>query len=240
VSQFVLTEVSTWAGSHDFTCDLNSLSFNLAADGQENTTFCAGGWRTRKGGLKTVTVDMEGYWQAGDSQVDPAVFNTLGAGGEAVTVTPTGAAGSVAYMAQMGKFSYEMFGELGEMAPFTVSMMGTSTAGVARGQVVAARQTVDATGAVGSELQLGAISSTQHLYATVHVFGAGTDITLIIESDADDTFSSATTRATIGPLTAAGGTWVTPVAGSITDTWWRVVVDDIDGEFDIAVALAIQ
>src|SRR6266545_1939645 len=50
-------------------------------------------------------------------------------------------------------------------------------------QLAKAMGTVSATGALGSGCNLGAVSATQKLYATFHVFGTpGTTITVVIES----------------------------------------------------------
>ena len=62
---------------------------------------------------------------------------------------------------------------------------------------------------------------------------------LTIESDDNGSFTSATTRATIGPLTATGGTWVTRVAGAITDDYYRFNVTAITGTFSVGAAFGI-
>lgn len=244
MSTFVLTDVGTWVAGYDFTCDSNSVSLSIEVDDQENTTFCTNGWRSRVGGLREVSADLEGYWQAGTGQVDAETFNTLGTGGEPVTMAPTiSVAGSTAYMFQGGKFSYEMFGDIGDVTPFSLSMMGTDGVGVVRGKVAATKQDVSSTGAIGSVLtdlsSNDQVASGQYLYATLHVFSAGTTITVLLESDDSSGFSSPTTRATIGPITATSGTWVTRVAGPITDTHYRLNVSAITGTFSVGGAIAI-
>lgn len=244
MSVFVLTDVGTWVAGYDFTCDTNSASLSIEVDDQETTTFCTNGWRSRTGGLREVSADLEGFWQAGADQVDSEVFNSLGVKNEAVTMAPTiGTAGSTAFMYQGGKFSYEMFGDIGDVTPFSLSMMGTDGVGVVRGKVAATKQAVSATGALGSVLtDLSSddqVASDQHLYATFHVFSAGTTITVLLESDDSSGFASPTTRATIGPLTTTGGTWMTRVAGPITDTHYRFNVSAITGEFSVGGAIAI-
>lgn len=244
MSTFVLTDVTTWIAGHDFTCDSNSVSLSVEVDDQETTTFCSNGWRTRVGGLREVESDVSGFWQAGDDAVDPVVFNSLGTRNEAVTVSPTGSTGgSAAFIIQAGKFSYEMFGDIGEVVPFSVSLMSTEgSPGLIRGKVGAIKQTVTATGGLTALTDLSAtdaVAADQFLYATFHVFTAGTTITVLVESDDNADFTTATTRATIGPLTTTGGTWMTRVAGPITDTHYRFNVSAITGSFSIAGAIAI-
>lgn len=244
MSTFVLTDVGTWVAGHDFTCDTNSASLSIEVEDQEDTTFCTNGWRSRTGGLREVSCDFEGFWQAGASQVDGEAFSTLGVKNEPVTMGPTiSTAGSTAFMFQGGKFSYELLGDLGDVTPFSLSMMGTDGVGVVRGKVAATKQTVDSTGALGSALTdlstNDQVGSSQFLYATLHVFSAGTTITVQLQSDDASGFSDPTTRATIGPITAAGGTWMTRVAGPITDTHYRFNVSAITGEFSVGGAIAI-
>lgn len=245
MSTFVLTDVGTWVSGYDFTCDSNSASLSIEVDDQETTTFCTNGWRSRVGGLREISCDLEGFWQAGSGQVDAEVFGSLGVTNQPVTMSPTvSTVASPAFMFLGGKFSYEMFGDLGDVTPFSLSMMGTEgSPGLIRGQIAATKQTVSATGVLGSGVtdlsSNDQVSSSQYLYATFHVFSAGTTITVTVESDDNSGFTSATTRATIGPITSAGGTWMTRVAGPITDTYYRFNVTAITGSFSVGGAIAI-
>jgi hypothetical protein len=243
VSTFVLDSVTTWVAGWDFTCDTNKATLKVDVDDQEATTFCSGGWKERRGGLRNVEANVEGFWQSDDAAVDPVVFNSLGSRNEPVMISPTGGAGDTAYLFLGGKFSYEIFGDVGDMAPFTLDLMGTEgVPGLIRGQVAAVKADVSATGAIGAPVQLGAGSAGKYLYAAVHVFSAGTTVSLKVESDNAQAFSSASnvTGATLGPITSTGGTWMTRVdASSITDDWFRLNVTAVTGTFSMAAALAI-
>jgi hypothetical protein len=72
------------------------------------------------------------------------------------------------------------------------------------------------------------------------VFSAGTTITVQVQSDDNAGMSSPTTVATIGPITVVGGTWMTPIAGPITDTYYRMNVSAITGTFSVAGAIGIR
>jgi len=244
MSTFVLTDVTTWIGGYDFTCDSSSASLQVKVDDQETTTFCTNGWKSRVGGLREVSCDLDGFWQAGTGQVDPEMFSTIGNSNEPVTQSPTGSvAGSPAFMYLGGKFSYEIFGDLGDIAPFSVSVMSTDGIGVVRGQIAKSKGNVSATGVLGSGLTglstNSQVGTGQYLYATLHVFSAGTTVTVQLQSDDNAGFSSPTTRATLGPVTTTGGTWMTRVAGPITDTYYRFNVSAITGTFSVAGAIAI-
>jgi hypothetical protein len=244
VSTFVLTDCTTWIAGHDFTADSNSVSLSVEAETQDSTTFGSGGYRERKAGLKTLAADLECFYQAGSGLIDPTVFSSLGTANEVATFSPTGAVQTTAYMAQVGKFETEFLGSVGEMAGQSLSMQGTDgLAGAVRGLVCKAKANVSATGATGSAVNLGAGAAGQYLYLTLHVFSAGTTISVKVESDTLEAFGTPAdvASATITGVTAAGGTWMTRVdASAITDSWFRLNVTAITGTFSIAAAMAIQ
>ncbi|HEY0643873.1 MAG TPA: hypothetical protein VGD39_10675 [Nocardioides sp.] len=227
------------------TADLNNTGLELSYEALDSTTY--GPTRTarsRIGGLSDVTLNEQGLWQAGADTIDPTAFAGL-KGLQPVTNSPDGLESSVAYFYQARQFSYQLFGEVGQILPFQLTAQaakGAGTAGVGevRGRVLKTKANVSATGATGTAYELGATSSSQHLYAIFHVFSVGTTITAVVESDSDNTFASATTRITFGPITTTGGTWGTRVAGAITDTWYRVRVTAITGTFSIACAAGIK
>lgn len=237
MAAFALINATTYIHGFDFTAKTNQISVNVEAEDLENTTFGSSGSRTRIAGLRDVTGEHSGFW---DNEVDAAVFDDLGVSDRVVTVAPLGTANSPAFMYQAGNFSYEQFGGVGELTPFSVSMSGTSAMGVVRGRLVKARGDVSATGVLGSIVALGAPIAGQYVYATLHVFDEGTTITVQVQSDADGTFASPTTRATIGPITLPGGTWMARVAGPFSgETHWRMNVSAITGTFNVAGAIGV-
>lgn len=241
---YALTNATIYGAGYDFTADSNKVALNVEVEELDSTTFVTGtgpGYRSRIGGLRSVELAVDGLWQSAISAApDPQLFPNLATVDQAWTVSPDGQAGSVAYLAQLGEFSYHAFGQVGDLTPFTVDTMGTNGVGVVRGQITKAKGVVSATGALGSGPQLGAVGSSQYLYGVVHIFSAGTTITIVLESDDNSGFSSATTVQTIGPLTAAGGTWVTRTAGSLTDDYYRYRITAITGSFTLAASIGIQ
>jgi hypothetical protein len=243
VAPVALTNAFAYVAGHDFTGDTNEVRLNCEAAALDKTTFRSQGWTEHALGLKSSTFAVNGFWQSASADsVDSEAFPDLGVANRVVTFADVETAGLPAYMAQVGKFSYSTFGQLGELAPFELGCSGTDGVGIVRGYLAKAAGTVSATGALGSSLNLGLIGAGQYLYATFHVLGTpGTTITAVVESDEDDTWSSATTRITFGPITTAGGTWGTRVAGAIaSDDWFRVRVTAITGTFTVAAAIGIQ
>ena len=228
---------TTWIHDTDFTGQLKKVSLNVKADELDATTF-GSTYKSRIGGLKDVTVGTEGFWE---STQDLSGFSGLAQADRVVTICPQGAETNVAYLLQAGDFNYETFGTIGETVPFMLGLSGTNNVRAVRGQLAKAKGNVSATGQLGSILNLGAPTATQFVYAAVHIFTAGTTITIQLQSDDNAPFASATTRATIGPLTTTGGTWMTRLAGPFAgETFWRLNVSAITGTFSIAAAVGIQ
>jgi len=240
VTSYAFVDATTWIAGYDMTGDLNRVAMQLTADELDSTVFGLGGYRRRIAGLKNVAADFGGFWQAGSGQIDPAVFTDLAVADRVVTLAPDDAETTPAYMWQGGSFAYSPFGQIGAVTPFTLGYRGTNGVGAVRGQVAKAKANVSSTGATGSVVSLGDVDAAEYLYATLHVFSAGTTITVLVESDDGAGFASPTTRATIGPITTAGATWMTRVAGAITDTHWRFNVSAVTGTFSIAGAIGIR
>lgn len=243
MTTFAALNVTTYLGGYDLTGDLNSTTLNLTTDPLVCTPYGSTAVK-RVGGFRNTEAQSEGYWQSAADAVDPAVFDNLGAL-QVATHTPTGTELDVAYFYQCKSFNYEMFGEVGEVAPFRLSTQGvrgngTLSVGAVRGRLLKAKGNISATGATGQVYQLGAVGATQYLYAAVHCFSVGTTFTLQIQSDNASNFASPTTQMTIGPTTSTGSTWGTRVAGAITDDYWRVNVSAVTGTSQIAVAVGIR
>lgn len=236
---FALLNASAWVDDYDFTTDTNKMSGDSMRDLQESTTFASGGWKTRNACLLDSSAHFEGFWS---STVDAEGFSDLGTVDRAVTVSPDGLAGSVAYMFQTTKFKYSTFGAVGDLIPYALDLAGSNSVGMVRGQVARAKGAVSATGVLGSVLNLGAPTSTQFVYAVVHVFPtAGTTMTIQLQSDDNAPFASPTTRATFPAITTTGGVWLTRVAGPfVGELYWRLNVSAITGTFTVAAAIGVQ
>jgi hypothetical protein len=237
-----ITNAFVYVGGHDFTGDSNQLTLSTEGETRDTTNFRSGGWREHIIGLKTSTLNLAGFWQsAAADAVDPETFNNLGAGGRAVTCGVNEVEGQPAMMLQALQANYTVGGAIGEVAPFNLNGVCSDGQGVVRGVLLKEQGAVSATGAIGTAVELGAASATQYRYATLHLLGtAATTITVVLESDSDNTFASATTVGTFGPLTTAGGTWLTRVAGASTDTWYRFRVTAITGTWTVSGAAGIQ
>lgn len=237
MATFSMTDCTAWFHNHDFTSDSNKLTIKAEADDLDKTVF-GNTYRSRIGGLQDVSASLEGFWQSDtDDEVDPVVFTNLGAQDKVMTVAPTSAEESVAYFFKAGAFSYEFGGNIGEVIPFAADAMGTNGVGLVKGQVAAAVQSVSATGAFGTGVQVGATTTT--MYAALHVFTAGTTLTVSVESDDNSGFSSATTVGSFAAITAVGSYWLA-VDGANADDYYRFNVTDDTGTFSVAGAIGVR
>lgn len=238
MATFVLVDAIAYIHGQDFTGVTNKVTLVGKVDSQESTTFGGGGWRTKKGGLRSAEMNLEGFM---DSAPDAQSFTDLGVADRLATVSATSTAGSVAYMFKTGQFEYEVFGTVGEMTPYSLNTMNTDYVGLVRGQVAKAKGNVSAIGALGSAVNLGAGSAGKYIYGTVHVFTVGTTVTIQVQTDDNGAFTTPTTVATIGPITTVGGASMTRVdASAITDTWYRLNVSAITGTFNLSGAIGVQ
>lgn len=244
MSVVALLNAFAYVGGHDFTADSNTLTFTGDVAENDATTFRSQGWKTLgPGGLKNGALAMGGFWQSAASDaVDPIQWADLAVVDKPMTFGPVETEGSPAYLWQGAHFNYQLGGAgIGELAPFSLEAHNTNQTGIVRGQLAAAMQVKAATGVLGSGLQLGAVGTTQYLYATLHVLSTpGTTVTVQLQSDDNAGFTTPTTRATIGPITTQIGTWMPRVAGPITDTYYRFNISAITGSFTLAGAIAVQ
>ena len=236
-----LTDAVVFFDDHDFTADSNQVEGSVDVAVLDATVF-GQSWRNVRGGVKSVDVSVAGFWQAGSDTVDEATFADLGTADQVLTVAHSSTEGSVCYFGQGLKADYSLLGQHGELAPFSLRAVGSNGDGLIRGQLALAKtSSISSTGAVGSGVQLGAVASDEYLYAAIHVFPTvGTTITIDVESDDNGSFTSATSRGTLGPITTTGGTWLTRVAGAITDDYFRFNVTAVTGSFTAAGAIGVQ
>lgn len=244
MGSYAATGHTTFVGGFDFSTELNALTMDIAYDELNDTRFGHIG-RARKAGLEAVESQLGGLWSAGTGAPDTEIASTLATSVQPVTHTPTGTELDVSWFYQGRHFRYQQGGQIGELYPFELNAKsakgsGLTSVGAVRGRLLKAKGNVSATGALGSGYQLGAVGASQYLYGALHVFSAGTTITMVLESDDNSGFSSATTRATLGPITTAGGTWATRVAGAITDDYYRFRVTAITGTFSVAASAGIK
>ena len=234
----VLKDQKIWLGGLDLTGDTNAIGVDPTVETEDNTTFGDGN-RSNVGGLLAVTASIEGI--ADPETADAKLFDALGVEGEPLSYGDSGDQGAVVYTMPALIGSYAPGGEIGRLFRFTASAVSRK---LVRGTLMENLTGVAATGN-GTARELGAVAAAQKLYAALHVLAVddpGDSLTIEIESDSAAGFSTPTTRLSFSAVNAVSGVWAVPVAGPITDTWWRVThtVAGTSPAFAYAAILGIQ
>jgi len=236
---YVLTDALILFGGYNLSGDLNKVGVDLSAGEETDTTF-GDTFHSRPGAqMADVAAMVEGFWQSAvTNAVDPVVAAALGVAGNVLTVADLSTTGATTYQlgVHVGKYAQE--DPIGSVRPFSFDSSGSSGVGPCRGRLLLPVTSLSGD-TTGTGYQLGAVTAAQKVYASIHVMTAGTTASVIVESDDNADFSSATTRSTT-VVTAVGGTLVTPVSGAITDDYWRVRVASVTGTFSIAAAVGIK
>lgn len=223
MSKFVLLNARLFVGGADLTSASNKLELATEVEDKETTTFGSGGWKEFIGGLAATEISGEGTWEAGDpGLVDDAAFAALGGVGAWTTCPDNANVSSLSYFTSALEASYQLGGSIGDVAPWTAG--AKSSWPLVRGSIAHPPGTARTTTGTGTGQQLGALSSAQQLYASLHVLsvsGTGSPtITVEIESDDAAGFPSPVTRLSFAAATARGSQ-ILRVAGPFTDTYWR-------------------
>lgn len=240
MANFVLTNACIYVHSYDLGVHSNQVSVTAEAETVDNTTFGSGGYRSRRGGLKTVSAEFAGFH---DSDPSASGFTELGVIDRGITVSAGGSEGDVAYVFWGGNFSYETLGAVGEMNPFTISSESTNSRGLVRTKLAKTKGSFSAAAPVGSAINLGAGGAGKKIRASVHIFSAGAACTVLVESSADQAFTSPLGVMNVnaaGAITAAGTYYNETGADSATNPWYRFNVTSCTGTFVIAGSIGIQ
>jgi len=233
----IIRDQELWFGGYRLTRTTNSMALEYGAETVETTVL---GDDTRKyaGGLKTVTAQAEGLFTA--AQPDAALFSAVGVANQPFTFGTDDTAGAVAFSFKSLLSQYTpLQNAVGDVIGY--SLGAEATGDLIRGRLVLNAEALTASGS-GSGVEMGATASGQTLYGVLHVLSAGTGtLDAVVESDADNTFASPTTRITFDQASAIGSQWKT-AAGPITDTWFRVdyTIAGASPDFDAVVFLGIQ
>lgn len=236
----ILKDVFLYIDGYDFQPVTSSAPLSSEKEAVDATTFGSDGARRYEKGLEQTTLEVQGNWGASSTGVDAELWADLAGDDERVyTLGEAPVETAIAWSFRANRTNYLPFADsIGSLAKFIANAEGRSR--LLRGQLAAVKQTVTGLGPLGSVLNIGAVSATQHVYAVLHLFGtAGSSITVQVQSDDSSGMASPVTRGTIGPSTTAGAKALTPVAGTITDTHWRLNVSAIVGTWQVAGFIAI-
>jgi predicted secreted protein len=220
-----ITEAQVALADYDASCVIKSFGVTASAEALDTTAVCTTGWKTHVAGLKSWEFTADGMldFAAAGQDAKLGVGGTFGGAVTPVSVIDGTALGSLAYFGNALHVDYSILGNVGELAPFSLSAVGKGLP-LVRGQVMHSSAAAETATGAATGYQLGAVSATQSIFLGLHVFaisGAPT-VAVILESDDNSNFTSATTRITSASYSAATGAEFQRLAGAVTDDYWRV------------------
>jgi len=219
VGKHILKNCRCWLNGYDMSGDLSQMALTSTPKNPELNLFGPSSSVRRMAGLWNTVADHQGLWDTAETGgLDKTLYDEIGVSEGVMSVAPlTGAAGETAFTFVSTVGQYNPGGRHGDLFGFSVHAEGGN---LIRGTVMV-NGNLTATG-TGTDMELGPVAEGQQLYAAMHVLSAsGTNPTLdmVVQSLA---FGIATERLAFPKAIEPGGWWATPVAGPITDEWWRV------------------
>lgn len=239
----VLSGRPIWIDGYQFNNQLNQAAIDYGADALDVTSL-SDTTHIMRSGLKSAGFALDGFFDvsAGSDSIDKKLFDQISLANLPVMIAAqAGTAGQIAYFMNTTLGEYNPQGAVGEVYKF--SARGLAQGDLVRGTIIA--NLSDITSSSSSSVhQIGAATAAQTIFAALFVTKAdGTTPTLdvVIESDDNGSFTSATSRFTFSQATAIGGQYLT-LAGAVTDDYWRVdyTLGGTSPDFDFAVALGIH
>ena len=241
MAKFVFNDGKVFSGGYDLSSHITSVNLDITADELDATTINSGGFREKLGGLKDSTLSMDGFYEAGANKPDALLGASIG-NELIVTTVPDAGVGNTAYFMKSRLFSYQMFGAVGEIAPFSISKSQSDD------EVVQGKIEIDgALTATGNStgVQLGAVGATEKVYVAIHCYAvSGTStptVTFKLQSDDNSSFTSPTDRITFSNITAIGADYQS-ASGAITDTYYRLnyTISGTSPSFSIHATIGIE
>jgi len=241
MAKFVFNDGKVFSGGYDLSDHVTSVNLEIMSEELDATTINSGGFRERLGGLKDSTLQLDGFYEAGANKPDALLGASVG-NELIVTTVPEAGVGNTAYFMKSRLFSYQMFGAVGEIAPFSISK-SQSDDKVVQGKIEidgALTTTGNSTG-----VQLGAVGSTEKIYVAIHctaVSGTSTPtVTFKLQSDDNASFTSPTDVITFSDITAIGADYQS-AAGAITDDYFRLnyTISGTSPSFSIHATIGIE
>lgn len=241
MAKFVFNDGKVFLGGYDLSSHATSVNLEINAEELDATTINSGGFRERLGGLKDSSLQIDGFYEAGSNKPDALLGASIG-NELIVSAIPDAGVGNIAYFMKSRLFEYSIFGEVGEIAPFSISKSHSGDK-VVRGTIQLDSALTSSGNSTGT--QLGAIGASEKCFAAIHCYAvSGTStptITFKLQSDDNASFTSPTDRITFSDITAIGADFQS-VAGSITDDYWRLeyTITGTSPSFSIHAAIGIE
>ena len=236
MSKNVSTDLQLFVGGYDLTGYINANVIDRGR-GEGEITCYGDAAEIFAPGLKMQAFSHQGCW---DDEPDEQFSGNLDLSNVPLIAAPELATdGNMCYFGKTLEAEYNIEPKIKEVLTFSVSGKYNE---LLRGLIMH-NETRTASGN-GVARQLGALTATQKLYASLHVLTAdGTTPTLdvVVESDDNAGMTSAVQRIAFTQAVAIGSEWQ-ELAGAQTDDWWRITytITGTTPSFQFVVALGIR
>lgn len=236
-----LLNAKVWYDHIDLSGVMNGISLEAPVEVLDSTTLSDSA-RRRTPGLEAPRIQVEGF-SSGEENPDAILFARNTSVDIPITIGQNGTEGEVAYLFRSTSGLYTpISGAVGDLNRFSFAA-AASQGPLVRGVIGARRNVGSSSGNTGG-WELGAVSATQKLYASLHVLsasGADPQITVSVEGDTDSGFGSPFSPLSFALATSIDAQFVS-VAGAFSETWWRVkwVIGGTTTDFDILVGIGIR
>lgn len=238
----LLNDCRVWFAGYDLSGSLNSIEIVASKAEQPNSRF-GDTAETFFPGIASIRGTVKGFFSSSTlalGEPDPVIMSQMG-----ITVTevlwpifftppyaPTAAAGAVSnigYLISGMLYSYKRSAAHGDLLMFEVTTLPVMLYELTRQTIERAKALVSAT-TTSTGTQHGALSATQELVVSLHVFAiTGGSWVLTIESDDNAGFTTPTVRGTFTAVTTAANFEIKKISGAVTDDYWRAVLTKTGG-----------
>lgn len=216
----------SYVGALALAANTRDVSYSIAAAMQPSTTYSDGGWECVRPGLKSGTITFDGFTDFAVGAVDDTI-GVAGLGGQnviSVYENPTGtiAAGDHARISRGVVTTFEPIrGAVGEMAGL---MLGAKFDTVVPEALVLHPETSRSSTGTGTAVAMTGPTSSQRLYAALHVvaWSGLTSLVVKVQTDDNGSFTSATDRITFSTATGVTSEWSSVAGAFNTETHVRV------------------
>lgn len=205
---------------YDLSSYVRSIDLSLST-GEIDVTTIDKDSIVRIAGLEDVAISAEGFFEAGSDKPDELLGGNLGSAVNFAIAANNGV-GNVAYFGGGLETNYQIFGSIGEAAPFQFTGSGTNTKHI-RGTIEDDGTTAITSTGTSTGFQLGAVGASEKLYAAVFIIsvsGTTPTIDIKVQSDDNSSFTSATDQITFTQFTD-NGSEIKTANGAITDDYYR-------------------
>ena len=238
MAKLVLNDCGILVGMTEATTWTQSVTLDKNAEILDGTTFGSTS-RDKVAGLVDVKMSIDGFSSLGADSIEEDSFTHLGSTFPCLVVPETGIDdGDMGFFFEAIGATLNQLGDVGSISPFTIEVEGKSH--LIKGTVLK-YGTITNGVTNGTAYQVGAVSATEKVYAAFFILEATavTDLDFSIKSDDAEGFPSGIEKIAWEDQTDRASKWATPVAGAITDDWWRVEMSLTGTSAKVAVVMGI-